>query len=132
MKKLKSFLIGVLLLATFTCAGYVLAATTSTVNKHYSKEFPFESRTITTTANADRSGWVKCYDNFSIEVNGITADTVKVFATNKPGAGASDGYQVYTTISADGLYTLDTPFTYIDVRRVGAADGTHTIYLNLQ
>lgn len=83
-------------------------------------------------ADTDQSGWMDTGYQLAIEVAGLTADTIEVYASNNPSAEASDGTKIHTDITIDGIYVIDTPFGYVDIRRVGSSDGDHTLYVNHQ
>jgi len=84
--------------------------------------------TLTLTADADASNWVEMADNVAIEFTGISADTIEMYATNdKSSSKTAGGDIIYPSILEDGMYVFDTNYSFINFRRVGAADGNIVI-----
>lgn len=87
-------------------------------------------RKIVLPAGGDTSLWIKTSDVYAIDVSGITADTIEMYATNDKDKATSGGTQIGVSIEADDLQVGDSPYIYMRVARTGSADGDITILLS--
>lgn len=77
---------------------------------------------ITLSADGDTSLWMRVGDVYALEITGITADTIEMYATNDSKKATTEGTQVGISIEEDDLIVGDCAYCYVRIEKTGATD----------